>query len=127
QERCEAAPGQWTAILNRSFSNLESYASVISPALASTFTNKFFFPTLLPKMSKGRPPTSGYERIAQAEDVEDYLEDSEDEDLQRSQSSLSIPGPRYAPIQPKRTPRMQASSASSPTMRRNLPMYKRQR
>lgn len=79
------------------------------------------------KMPKGRPQTSGYERIAQAEDEEDYLEDSEDDDLQRGQSSQSIPGPRYAPIQPKRTPRMQASDASSPTARRNLPMYERQR
>ena len=93
----------------------------------ATFTKNIPLFNTPTKMSKGRPQTSGYERIAQAEDEEDYLEDSENEDLQRGQSSLSIPGPRYAPIQPKRTSRMQASNASSPTTRRNLPMYKRQR
>ncbi|KAL1629730.1 Phosphatidylinositol 4-kinase LSB6 [Neofusicoccum ribis] len=69
-------------------------------------------------MSKGRPPTSGYARIAQAEEEDDdILDDSEDDDLHRGQSSISGPA-RYAPIQPQRHARMTASG-SSPSRRRS--------
>lgn len=68
-------------------------------------------------MPKGRPPTSGYARIAQAEEEEDdILDDSEDDDLHRGQSSISGQ-PRYAPIQPQRHARMDPSSSSPPRSR----------
>ncbi|OCK82368.1 hypothetical protein K432DRAFT_349161 [Lepidopterella palustris CBS 459.81] len=80
-------------------------------------------------MPKGRPPTSGYAQIAQAEEEEeeeeDYLEDSEEDGVHPGQSSLSTP--RYAPIQPKRNPRMQSSGVSSPNLRRGVPIDRRQR
>ncbi|EKG14314.1 Phosphatidylinositol 3-/4-kinase catalytic [Macrophomina phaseolina MS6] len=67
-------------------------------------------------MTKGRPPTSGYARIAQAEEEEeDVFDDSEDDDLHRGQTTISGPG-RYAPIQPQRHARMTPSS-SSPSRR----------
>lgn len=62
-----------------------------------------------------RPPTSGYARIAQAEEEEDY--DSEDD---VHQNSLS--GPQYAPIQPTRSSNMRmpnGSDPSSPSARRS--------
>ncbi|OJD32219.1 phosphatidylinositol 4-kinase type ii subunit alpha [Diplodia corticola] len=62
-------------------------------------------------MAKGRPPTSGYARIAQAEEEEDIFDDSDDEDLHRGQSSLSG---RYAPIHPQRHARMTPGSGSPP-------------
>lgn len=65
-------------------------------------------------MAKGRPPTSGYARIAQAEEEEDVLDDSEDDDLHRGQGSISG---RYAPIQPRRHARMTPTSGS-PSRRR---------
>jgi phosphatidylinositol 4-kinase type 2 len=61
-----------------------------------------------------RPPTSGYARIAQAEEEEDS--GSEDEQHQKSLSS-----PQYAPIQPQRSSHMRVPSGSgpnSPTVRR---------
>ncbi|KAF2089394.1 phosphatidylinositol 4-kinase-like protein type II subunit alpha [Saccharata proteae CBS 121410] len=73
-------------------------------------------------MPKGRPPSSGYARIAQAEeeDNESILDESEDDDPYRGQSSLSTSTPRYAPIQPQRHARMQ-SGPSSPSRRRSGP------
>ncbi|KAF2684132.1 hypothetical protein K458DRAFT_418446 [Lentithecium fluviatile CBS 122367] len=61
-----------------------------------------------------RPPTSGYARIAQAEEEEDSHDDSEDELNGRTLSSS------YAPIQPKRNSRMRVppSGESSPNVRR---------
>lgn len=68
-------------------------------------------------MTKGRPPTSGYARIAQAEEEDDdILDDSEDDDLHRGQTTISGSA-RYAPIQPHRHARMTPSS-SSPSRRR---------
>jgi phosphatidylinositol 4-kinase type 2 len=57
-----------------------------------------------------RPPTSGYARIAQAEDDGDSANDSDDE---LHQAPLSHA--QYAPIQPQRTPRM---TPGSPNTRR---------
>jgi len=54
-----------------------------------------------------RPPTSGYARIAQAEEEEDYS-DSEDE------HPKSLSNPQYAPIQPQRHSTMRAGSGSGP-------------
>ncbi|KAF1996593.1 hypothetical protein P154DRAFT_498240 [Amniculicola lignicola CBS 123094] len=64
-----------------------------------------------------RPPTSGYARIAQAEEEEDSNDDSENEFQQQGSLSTS----QYAPIQPKRNSRMNmpgGSEESSPNLRR---------
>jgi phosphatidylinositol 4-kinase type 2 len=63
-----------------------------------------------------RPPTSGYARIAQAEDHED--DSGSDDDLH--QNSLS--SAQYAPIQPERTSRMRmsGSGSNSPVLKRTL-------
>lgn len=68
-----------------------------------------------------RPPTSGYARIAQAEE-EDSHDESEDEFHERTLSSS------YAPIQPKRNSRMRVPSSgdASPNLRRT-PSGRRQR
>ncbi|GAB7348972.1 hypothetical protein MBLNU459_g7955t1 [Dothideomycetes sp. NU459] len=65
-----------------------------------------------------RPPTSGYARIAQAEEEEDDL-DSEEDDPFRGQRSLSNDDARYAPIQPQRRDRMSAAGLASPGSRRS--------
>lgn len=66
-----------------------------------------------------RPPTSGYARIAQAEEEEeDDLHDESEDDYH--QGTLS--GSQYAPIQPRRNSRMNmpgASGESSPNLRRH--------
>jgi phosphatidylinositol 4-kinase type 2 len=55
-----------------------------------------------------RPPTSGYARIAQAEEEEDYS-DSDDEHNQHSLSNA-----QYAPIQPQRSSHMRMPNGSAP-------------
>ncbi|KAF2194247.1 hypothetical protein K469DRAFT_709760 [Zopfia rhizophila CBS 207.26] len=73
-----------------------------------------------------RPPTSGYARIAQAEEEEEDIHDDSDDDYHQGSLSNS----QYAPIQPKRNSRMQmsgASGASSPNLRRGFPSGKRGR
>ncbi|KAF2127799.1 phosphatidylinositol 4-kinase-like protein type II subunit alpha [Dothidotthia symphoricarpi CBS 119687] len=62
-----------------------------------------------------RPPTSGYARIAQAEEEEDSQSDSGDE-LHQRQHSLS--NTQYAPIQPQRNSRMRMADESGPDSRR---------
>ena len=59
-------------------------------------------------MPRHRPPTSGYARIAQAEEEDGYLDVSDDEDTHRIQRTISASGPRYAPIQPQPHGQMQA-------------------
>ncbi|KAJ9629612.1 Phosphatidylinositol 4-kinase LSB6 [Taxawa tesnikishii (nom. ined.)] len=71
-----------------------------------------------------RPPTSGYARIAQAEEEEEGLL-SEDEDPYQGHGTISNDGTRYAPIQPKRRERMQASGSASTSPRRSS--YRRRR
>ncbi|KAG9677519.1 hypothetical protein KCU99_g1602, partial [Aureobasidium melanogenum] len=57
-------------------------------------------------MGKSRPATSGYARIAQAEEEDDESFIS-DEDIHQGQLRLSVDdGTTYAPIQPKRRERM---------------------
>lgn len=65
-------------------------------------------------MPKGRPPASGYARLAQAdEDDEQYLEDSDRDDPNRAQPTLSADR-QYAGIQPgPRADRMQSSHRQS--------------
>ena len=53
-------------------------------------------------MPRHRPPTSGYARIAQADDEAGYLDDSDDEDPHRAPRTISTASaPHYAPIQPQ--------------------------
>ncbi|KAF2017966.1 hypothetical protein BU24DRAFT_420997 [Aaosphaeria arxii CBS 175.79] len=64
-----------------------------------------------------RPPTSGYARIAQAEEEEDDELDSEDDYHQNALSSS-----QYAPIQPNRNSRMHmpgGSGDSSPNLKKS--------
>lgn len=52
-------------------------------------------------MPRHRPPTSGYARIAQAEEENGYLDDSDDDDPHRPTRTIGTANPRYAPIQPQ--------------------------
>lgn len=73
-----------------------------------------------------RPATSGYARIAQAEEEEEVEPSfSDEEDPYTSHNTLSGET-RYAPIQPnRRHDRMSASGVASPTSRRPLPGRRR--
>ena len=65
-------------------------------------------------MPKNRPPTSGYERLAQEEEREEYLEDSDEEDARLHAGPFSSPGVSFAPIQPeRRRDRMNTSGRAS--------------
>ncbi|KAI4180148.1 MAG: hypothetical protein LQ346_007049 [Caloplaca aetnensis] len=52
-------------------------------------------------MPRHRPPTTGYARIAQADEEDDYLDESDEADAHGHQRTISATTPRYAPIQPK--------------------------
>ena len=53
-------------------------------------------------MPRHRPPTSGYARIAQADEESGYLDDSEEDDPHRAPRTISTAtAPRFAPIQPQ--------------------------
>lgn len=69
-------------------------------------------------MPKGRPPTSGYARLAQED--EDTLEDSDRDEPHHTYATISTPGRQYAPIQPERRHDLmqQTSERSSPFPRR---------
>ena len=71
-------------------------------------------------MPRHRPPTSGYARIAQADDEDIYQDDSDADDAYRVPHTISHPSaPRYAPIQPQpHTPMYAGSRESSPSKRR---------
>lgn len=80
-------------------------------------------------MPRTRPPTSGYARIAQAEeeeevDDEEQFKDSEDEPQYR-RGQLSSPDARFAPIQPERRERMTAFGSQNP--RPGRPLHQRRR
>lgn len=67
-------------------------------------------------MPRHRPPTSGYARIAQADDENAYLDDSEEDDAFRAPRTIStLSAPRYAPIQPPPHGSMQADPNESST------------
>lgn len=65
-------------------------------------------------MPRHRPPTTGYARIAQADEENSYLDESDEEDAHRQQRTLSTTTPRYAPIQPKPHGPMYAGRDDSP-------------
>ncbi|KAL9092143.1 MAG: hypothetical protein Q9165_004576 [Trypethelium subeluteriae] len=70
--------------------------------------------------------TSGYARIAEAEEERGLISDSDDDDPFEPQTSLSTPGaPSYEPIQPKSHGRMQIPG--SPGRRKVPPGPRRQR
>lgn len=70
-------------------------------------------------MPHSRPPTSGYERLAQEEEDEDYLDESDQDDPNLHTRALSSPGVSFARIQPeRRRDRMQTSGRASPSNRR---------
>ncbi|KAK4982819.1 Phosphatidylinositol 4-kinase LSB6 [Elasticomyces elasticus] len=75
-------------------------------------------------MPRHRPPTSGYARIAQAEEEEG----SEGEDgLFQGRASISSESAQYEPIQSRRRERMHASGSGSPSDRRSPHGRRRQR
>jgi phosphatidylinositol 4-kinase type 2 len=70
-------------------------------------------------MPRTRPPKSGYARLAQTEEEDEYLDDSDRDDPHRGLPVGASPGQQYAPIQPgRRGERMQASGRSTPSRRR---------
>ncbi|KAJ5923698.1 hypothetical protein N7454_008943 [Penicillium verhagenii] len=76
-------------------------------------------------MPKNRPATSGYARLAQAEEERGYIhDDSEDDELAAVSSTVSTSNPRYAPISSRA--QMQASGlATPPSHRRRHSAYSR--
>ena len=72
------------------------------------------FPTQ-PKssMPRHRPATSGYARIAQADEENGYLDDSDEEDALHAPRTISASTPRYAPIQPQSHGQMYATPGDS--------------
>lgn len=72
-------------------------------------------------MPRSRPPTSGYARIAQAEEEEEEderIQDSDEDDQYGKRNALSSPDARYAPIQPQHRERMPEYGPSSPRRKR---------
>lgn len=72
-------------------------------------------------MPKGRPPTSGYARLAQTEEEEEeYYDGDERDDPHRGIIAASTDGRQFAPVQPgRRSDRMNAASRhASPRHRR---------
>ena len=80
-------------------------------------------------MPRHRPPTSGYARIAQADEETAYQDESEDEEAYRVPRTISsVSAPRYAPIQPHSHPPMYTGSGdSSPSHQRRPGTGKRRR
>lgn len=66
-------------------------------------------------MPRTRPPLSGYARLAQAEEEEDDLpySDNDEDDPFRDPVQVSTPGNEYEPIQPKRRDHMRRGSGGS--------------
>ncbi|WPG98007.1 Hypothetical protein R9X50_00079100 [Acrodontium crateriforme] len=67
-------------------------------------------------MPRNRPPTSGYARIAQAEEEEEQEAEqlyTDDEHPFQDPTTLSASAPGFAPIQPSRRDRMQIPSTGS--------------
>ena len=65
-------------------------------------------------MPRHRPATSGYARIAQADEENGYADDFDEEDAHQRFPTISIPGPQYAPIQPQPYGQMHAGRSNSP-------------
>ena len=64
-------------------------------------------------MPRHRPPTSGYARIAQADEEIGYLDESDEENLHHRNQTISS-RPHYAPIQPQPNGQMYAGRSDSP-------------
>lgn len=87
-------------------------------------------PAKTPKnsMPRHRPPTSGYARIAQAEeDGLGLLDDSDEEDPYQFPNSLSASQPRFAPIQPQPHGQMYPGPSESSSTQRRRPSSARRR
>ncbi|KAL8727723.1 MAG: hypothetical protein Q9181_005603 [Wetmoreana brouardii] len=65
-------------------------------------------------MPRHRPPATGYARIAQADEENGYLDESDEDDVPHQQRTISTTTPRYAPIQPKPHGQMYAGRDDSP-------------
>ena len=65
-------------------------------------------------MPRHRPATSGYARIAQADEENGYVDDPDDENTPRPFPTISTSVPQYAPIQPQPHGQMYAGRSSSP-------------
>ena len=73
-------------------------------------------------MPRHRPPTSGYARIAQADEERGFLDDSDEEDIHHVPRTIStISAPRYAPIQPQPHGPMHADPAESHSRHQRRP------
>ncbi|KAI6913904.1 hypothetical protein KC334_g1077, partial [Hortaea werneckii] len=65
-------------------------------------------------MPRDRPPTSGYARIAQAEEEEEESQPySDTDDPFEDPATISVGDTEYEPIQPKRRERMDYTSSSN--------------
>ena len=79
-------------------------------------------------MPRHRPPTSGYARIAQADDENSYLDDSEEDDTVRAPRTIStLSATRYAPIQPQPHGPMRADLNESSVKHQRRPNSGRRR
>ncbi|KAL8726468.1 MAG: hypothetical protein Q9166_006699 [cf. Caloplaca sp. 2 TL-2023] len=65
-------------------------------------------------MPRHRPPTTGYARIAQADEENGYLDESDEDDTQNHPRTISASNPRYAPIQPTPHGQMHVERDDSP-------------
>lgn len=65
-------------------------------------------------MPRHRPPTSGYARIAQADEEDGFLDESDEETLHNRARTISTSRPQYAPIQPQPNGQMYAGRSDSP-------------
>ncbi|KAL9031348.1 MAG: hypothetical protein Q9196_000603 [Gyalolechia fulgens] len=65
-------------------------------------------------MPRHRPATTGYARIAQADEENGYLDESDEDDVHTRPTTISASTPRYAPIQPKPHGQMHAGRDDSP-------------
>lgn len=65
-------------------------------------------------MPRHRPATSGYARIAQADEEYGYADESDEDNAHRSFPTISTSNPQYAPIQPQPHGQMYAGRSNSP-------------
>ncbi|KAL8847504.1 MAG: hypothetical protein Q9221_007459 [Calogaya cf. arnoldii] len=65
-------------------------------------------------MPRHRPPTTGYARIAQADEESGYLDDSDEDETRNLSRTISASNPRYGPIQPTPHGQMYAGRDDSP-------------
>ena len=78
-------------------------------------------------MPRHRPATSGYARIAQADEENGYIDDSDEEDALRAPRTISASVPHYAPIQPQSHGQIYAASGEGSTGHHRRPSTGRRR